>query len=47
MRTAPMGPSNGIPDSISAALAALMASTSWGFSWSAPRTVMTTWVSLR
>ena len=30
-----------------AALAALMASTSWGFSWSAPRTVMTTWVSLR
>ena len=36
-----------MPDSISAALAALMASTSCGFSWSAPRTVTTTWVSLR
>ena len=24
-----------------------MARTSWGFSWSAPMTVMTTWVSLR
>src|SRR5579875_1261628 len=47
MRTAPIGPSKGMPESISAALAALMASTSWGFSWSAPITVMTTWVSLR
>ena len=42
-----MGPSKGMPESISAAEAALMASTSWGFSWSAPMTVMTTWVSLR
>ena len=47
MRTAPMGPSNGIPEIINAAEAALMASTSWGFSWSAPITVPTTWVSLR
>src|SRR5438874_2660541 len=47
MRTAPMGPSKGIPDSIRAAEAALMAMTSWGFSWSAPITVPTTWVSLR
>jgi hypothetical protein len=28
MRTAPIGPSNGMPDSISAAEAALMATTS-------------------
>ncbi len=47
MRTAPSGPSKGMPDSIRAALAALMASTSWGFSWSAPMMVATTWVSLR
>src|SRR5688500_6037868 len=42
-----MGPSNGMPDTISAALAALMQSTSWGLSWSAPRTVPTMWTSLR
>ena len=47
MRTAPIGPLKGMPDSISAADAALMASTSWGFSWSAPMTVPTTWTSLR
>ena len=47
MRTAPIGPSNGMPESISAAEAALIASTSCGFSWSAPMTVTTTWVSLR
>ena len=42
-----MGPSKGMPETISAAEAALMASTSWGFSWSAPRMVPTTWTSLR
>src|SRR5687768_16529185 len=42
-----MGPSNGMPLSMSAALAALMQRTSWGFSWSAPRTVPTMWTSLR
>src|ERR1700694_3403136 len=42
-----MGPSNGMPDSIRAAEAALIASTSWGFSRSAPMMVPTTWVSLR
>src|SRR5437667_245999 len=47
MRTAPMGPSNGMPESISAADAPLIASTSCGFSRSAPRTVTTTCVSLR
>ena len=47
MRTAPSGPSKGMPDSMSAALAALMARTSCGFSWSAPMMVATTWVSLR
>src|SRR5947207_399003 len=36
-----------MPDNISAAEAALMAITSWGLCWSAPSTVMTTWVSLR
>ena len=47
MRTAPMGPAKGMPEIISAAEAALMASTSWGFSWSAPKMVATTWTSLR
>src|SRR4051812_35847861 len=47
MRTAPIGPSKGMPEIISAADAALMATMSWGFSWSAPRMVPTTWVSLR
>ena len=42
-----MGPSKGMPDSIRAAEAPLMAGTSWGFSWSAPTMVPTTWVSLR
>ena len=42
-----MGPSKGMPDSISAAEAALMASTSWGLTWSAPKIVPTTWTSLR
>ena len=46
-RTAPMGPSKGMPDSMSAADAPLMATTSCGFSRSAPMTVHTTWVSLR
>jgi hypothetical protein len=46
-RTAPIGPSNGIPDTVRAADAALMASTSWGCSWSAPRIVPTTCTSLR
>ena len=32
---------------MSAAEAPLMATTSCGFSWSAPMTVTTTWVSLR
>ena len=36
-RTAPMGPSKGMPDSMSAAEAPLMASTSWGFTRSAPK----------
>ena len=47
MRTAPMGPSKGMPESMRAADAALMASTSWGFTWSAPKMVPTTWTSLR
>ena len=42
-----MGPSKGMPLIISAAEAALIDRTSWGFSWSAPRTVVTTCVSLR
>src|SRR5829696_2366098 len=42
-----MGPSKGIPESMRAAEAPLMASTSCGFSRSAPITVTTTWVSLR
>ena len=47
MRTEPIGPSNGMPLIINAAEAALIDSTSCGFSWSAPMTVVTTWVSLR
>src|SRR6188508_240216 len=47
MRTAPIGPSNGIPEIISAAEAALIDSTSCGLCWSAPSTVVTIWVSLR
>ena len=42
-----MGPSKGMPEIISAADEALMASTSCGFTWSAPRIVPTTWTSLR
>ena len=42
-----MGPSKGMPESMRAAEAPLMASTSCGFSRSAPITVTTTWVSLR
>ena len=42
-----MGPSKGMPESISAADDALMASTSCGFTWSAPMIVPTTWTSLR
>src|SRR5690349_11004671 len=47
MRTAPIGPSNGMPEIISAAEAALIESTSCGLCWSAPSTVVTIWVSLR
>ena len=47
MRTAPIGPSKGMPEIINAAEAALMASTSYGFSWSALKIVPTTWTSLR
>src|SRR5580692_935729 len=46
-RTAPIGPSKGIPESIKAADAALIASTSCGFTWSAPMIVPTTCTSLR
>ena len=42
IRTAPIGPSNGIPEIISAADAALMAKMSCGFSWSALKIVPTT-----
>ena len=42
-----MGPSKGMPESIRAAEAALMARTSWGLTWSAPKMVPTTWTSLR
>ena len=45
--TAPIGPSKGIPETISAADAVFMASTSCGFTRSAPKTVPTTWTSLR
>ncbi len=47
IRTAPIGPSNGMPEIISDADAALMLSTSCGFSMSAPITVSTTCTSLR
>ncbi len=47
MRTAPIGPSNGMPEIISEAEAALIDRTSNGLCWSAPRTVVTIWVSLR
>jgi len=46
-RTAPIGPSNGMPLIMSAADDALIASTSCGFTWSAPTTVTTICVSLR
>ena len=36
-----------MPEIISAAEAALIDKMSWGFDWSAPMTVVTTWVSLR
>ena len=42
-----MGPSKGMPESISAAELALMARTSCGLTWSAPKMVPTTWTSLR
>jgi hypothetical protein len=42
-----MGPSKGMPEIISAAEAALMARTSWGLTWSAPKMVPTTCTSLR
>jgi hypothetical protein len=42
-----MGPAKGMPETMRAAEAALMDSTSWGFSRSAPRMVATIWVSLR
>jgi len=42
-----MGPSKGMPEIISAAEAALMARTSWGLTWSAPKMVPTMWTSLR
>ena len=47
MRTAPIGPLNGIPETMSAADAPLIDATSCGFSWSAPRMVAMTWTSLR
>ncbi len=47
MRTAPIGPSKGIPEIINAADAALMAMTSCGLDRSAPTMVPTTCVSLR
>ena len=42
-----MGPSKGMSEIISAAEAPLIASTSYGLTWSAPNTVPTTWTSLR
>ena len=39
MRTAPIGPSKGMPEIMRAADEALIASTSCGFNWSAPRIV--------
>jgi hypothetical protein len=42
-----MGPEKGMPDTIRAAEAPLMANTSWGFTLSAPMIVPTMWTSLR
>src|SRR3982751_5367112 len=46
-RAAPMGPLNGTPDSVNAADAATIATTSGSFSISCDSTVMITCVSLR
>ena len=46
-RTAPIGPSNGMPETVSAADAPLIDSTSCGFTRSAPMMVATTCTSLR
>ena len=46
-RTAPIGPSNGMPETVSAADAPLIDATSCGFSRSAPRMVAMTCTSLR
>ncbi len=45
MRTAPMGPWNGISEIVSAADAAIVPRMSGSFSWSVLRTVMTIWTS--
>ena len=45
MRTAPIGPANGISLMVSAADAATVPMTSGSFSWSVERTVMTSWMS--
>src|SRR4051794_7632909 len=47
MRTAPIGPLNGMPETMRAAEAPLMDAMSCGFSRSAPRIVAMTWTSLR
>jgi hypothetical protein len=46
-RAAPIGPMNGAPESVSAADAATIASTSGSFSRSCDKVVTITWVSLR
>ena len=46
-RAAPIGPLKGTPDSVSAAEAATIATTSGSFSMSCDSTVTITWVSLR
>src|SRR5918993_657688 len=46
-RTAPIGPSKGMSDIASAAEAPTMLTVSYGVSWSAPKTVPMTWISLR
>ena len=46
-RTAPIGPLNGIPETVSAADAPLIDAMSCGFTWSAPRMVAMTCTSLR
>ncbi len=46
-RTEPTGPSNGMPESIVARLAAFMPGMSYGFAMSADRTVITTCTSSR